>query len=391
MEAAPAAAKPPKTGVIAEGPDEIDDALDELQGAFDTVQAVITQFEGAANHDDPAAAQELETEAQRQQRDNDLADQLQALLDEASVAEPDAIRSPHQVVAQTKADLAHDPPPPPPPPPSIDQLDTLLADHAEDSLAGTFEDGDAILGVATPPPSASTARPASAPEALATEGDVDDLFDALDRMEAQAAKIRESTLAQPSEARDAAAEDFDEIEGLFEAPKNLGLSTPLPGDSSTKSEPVIQGSAADSAGADEADAEQDFEGGFESLDDMLDAEIPAEADGAPAPAPPAPTPAPVATKTAVPVGPTVKTPVAVETVAKPKKVKADAEPWQITLNLAMFRAAAVLLLGVVLWTCALVNKPMDKLPDDMKQAVSWVALAVAGPGVLLVFYGLLFN
>lgn len=46
-------------------------------------------------------------------------------------------------------------------------------------------------------------------------------------------------------------------------------------------------------------------------------------------------------------------------------------------------------MSLLLTVCALVNKPLDKLPPDIKQTVGWVALAVAGPGMLLIVYGLL--
>ncbi|MEO0514367.1 MAG: hypothetical protein AAF086_03620 [Planctomycetota bacterium] len=383
------------TDVIADGPAKVEDAFDDLQGAFDAVQDVIAELEDepAAQDQAPAEPESMpepdastETEAELQQRDDDLAAQLQSLLDEASAEEAESFVSPEELMDESAADEdeddeldgdvtatvddviaaaqapstpepTSDPEPAEGDPPLIDQLDSLLADHAEDAISGEFESVDELLGVS------ETASEDG--DAFDTQDEDDDLggdFQSMDdllakpepEVEAKPEDHVEVKFPPPAPRNEEPAKELDEIDGLFEAPQAV-VAAPTPE------------AEADEAPAFESDDDQDADGGFESLDALFAAPPPSieDRDGAP---------------------PKAKA----KTKAK-RKAKSDAEGWSITLNLAVLQAAAALLLGWTLWSCAMVNKPIDKLPDEIKQTVGWVALAVAGPGVLLVAYGLLFN
>jgi len=417
------------TDVIADGPADVEDALDELEGAFDAVQDVIEAFdENAAPAPEPASepttkAATGETQTQLQQRDDDLAAQLQSLLDETDTEEADHFASPDELLAENAeakpndanaesddvteeddgldgdfdstvediiaeaaaAEAASPPAAPasagtdngpsttPDDPPLIDQLDSLLADHAEDALSGEFESVDDLLGVSeTADENAADPDDALDEDEQEDEDDLggdfqsmDDLLTKPEAPEPEPAEVKveaeaevEAPLAAmpPAEPRrEEPALELDEIDGLFEAPTAMPASpsAAAPAEAAIKNE-----AQADEDGEEEA-------GGFESLDALFSAAPPSDQDRDGAP--------PAAQKKAK------------------AKAKPPAEGWSITLNLAVLQAAAALLLGWTLWTCAMANKPIDKLPDDIKQAVGWVALAVAGPGVLLVVYGLLFN
>lgn len=392
--------QPVDTAAIVDGPDDVEDAFDDLQGAFDAVQDVIAELddepdptpEPVANHA-PAAAKE--TEAEVQGRDDDLAAQLQSLLDEASQEEAERFVSPEEllreddsaedddelegdftatvedVIAEAEAAPENQAKPQTEPeadadanaPPLIDQIDSLLADHADDAISGEFESVDQLLGVSD----TSDENVADADDELDDEddelgGDFQSMDDLLTKPDPAPAKP-EPVMPKPDPRREEPAMELDEIDGLFEAPAALSAR------------PAAQAAPADAApnSADPLDDDDGDAGGFESLDALFSAPPPSveDRDGSP--------PAEAATSKA-------------KSESKRKsKAKPSTEAWTLTLNLAVLQAAAVLLMGWTLWACAMVNKPMDKLPSDIKQTVGWVALAIAGPGVLLVVYGLLFN
>lgn len=414
----------PGTDVIADGPADVEDALDDLQGAFDAVQDVIDEIEGkpevepAATHEDPTpevVASATETteapaaEAEPQDDEDDLAAQVQSLLDEASAEEADSFISPEELLndaaqdeaeddaldghfdatvddviaeaagidaadatdaqatapaeAQASAEPVAEPEASADDAPLIEQIDSLLADHAEDAISGEFESVDQLLGVSETS-GENVADPADDLDEEAEDdglgGDFQSMDDLLTKPETD--EEPEETKAEPSPAASAEPRqeepsvELDEIDGLFEAPQAIS------------EESAPQASAAEEDVSVE-DEDKEADGGFESLDAMLDAPPPSveDRDGSP-PAPP----------------------VKAESKTKTKSQTSD-DGFKITINLALLQTAAALLLGWTLWACAIVNKPIDKLPDEMKQTVGWVALAVAAPGMLLVVYGLLFN
>ncbi|MEM1107973.1 MAG: hypothetical protein AAGH99_04700 [Planctomycetota bacterium] len=404
----------PGTDVIADGPADVEDAFDELQGAFDAVQDVIAEVEDEPTPEPPAeavvaeaneptaeAGNENETEAEREQRDDDLAAQLQSLLDEANAEEADSFVSPeeleeasaapesepvdeddeldgdHATVDDVIAQASGEPPTTPEIPeatnaeaaeaeaapaedqPLIEQIDSLLAGHAEDAISGEFESVDELLGVDSTAGD-NVADPAD--DLDETEDDDDDLGGDFQSMEDLLAKPDEEPEPTPESAETAApppaatreepAVELDQLDGLFAAP--------------TPPSPSPAPAAAAAEEADPGDA-----GGFESLDALLTAPEPTEEerDGAP---PPAPGKA--------------------ETADAASTSKSDdTGGWKFTIDVRTLQAAAALLLGWTLWACAMVNKPLGKLPEEIQQTVGWVALAIAGPGVLLIVYGLLLN
>lgn len=406
-EPASAPKKTASTQAISDDPAEMDKALEDLLSAFDAVQDVVGDFDGnsataprtsgaakpapteapRSAKSDPAdtasAEEDAESEDERQRRDDELTAQLQALLDEASAEEHASFVSPEDVIKEAKADADEAQKEPPAKvrattqeaepaddadaAPLIAQIDTMLADHAEDAINGEFEGVDAILG-ADSPTGENVADPADglddADETAAAADELGGDYQSLDDL---------MTKADEESSEDASAEDDDEyaqyedLDGLFQPPEAMDEATPAP-------EPTPESGDADTTeGADD----DELDGGYESLDAMLDAPPPTEddRDGTPAPAKPPEAPEAAAAKAGA------------GSQAKP----AASDGWQITINMAAVRAAAVLLLGLTLWTCAVVNKPLQRLPEDVQQAVGWVALAVAGPGALLVGYGLIFS
>ncbi len=383
------AEQPLDTGVIADGPADVEDAFDELQGAFDAVQDIIADLDDEPVADAaPEAPPAPETEAQLQQRDDDLAAQLQSLLDEASAQEAQDFVSAEDLMGESPAedqdqdeldgdfvsavdeviDKTTAPKPAVGDPALIDQIDSLLADHAEDAINGEFESVDELLGVAQ----TAGDNLADPMDGLDLE-DEDDLGGDFQSMDDLLAKPESSVKAEPqaqvevkfpppAPRREEPAKELDEIDGLFEAPQAM-KPAPAPSPKPLAIE--------DPAFEPDDDEDADEAGGFESLDALFAAPPPSieDRDGAP---------------------PKAKGKAKAKAKTKNQN-KGKTEGWSITLNLAVLQAAAALLLGWTLWTCAVVNKPVDKLPDEIKQTVGWVALAVAGPGVLLVVYGLLFN
>lgn len=423
---------PPGTDVITDGPADVEDALDDLQGAFDAVQDVIAEIEGKpdveaaatpAEHEPPLVAEAPQTPTadavdELPDQEDDLAAQVQSLLDEANAEEADSFVSPEELLdeAPEDQDKAEDdgldghfeavvddaivetaaPEDQTPPAaqaaaptenasaeasaepeevsaddaPLIEQIDSLLADHADDAISGEFESVDELLGVK----GTSGENNADPTDDLDAEDEDEDDglggdFQSMDDLLAKP-KTDEEPEAQPQPSPAASAEprqeepsvELDEIDGLFEAPQAIS-EEPAPR-ASTAEEDVS--AEAEAEGEDE---DQEADGGFESLDAMLDAPPPSieDRDGSP-PAPP----------------------VKAKSKTKSKSNTSD-DSFKLTINLALLQTAAALLLGWTLWTCGQVNKPIDKLPDEMKQTVGWVALAVAAPGMLLVVYGLLFN
>lgn len=403
------------TDAIADGPAEMDDALEDLLGAFDAVQDVVSELDSAPatappKSDDVAPADDAEvkqavgpatdaadpeqdeTEAERQQRDEELTAQLQAMLDEASADEHASFVSPEDVLKENQGEQPEENAPaqgpaepvaeaetqaPPAPEaaeaadaeeaPLIEQIDTLLADHAEDAISGEFESVDTILGVDTPP-GENVADPADDldPEDAADEPEADALggdFQSLDDL-----MVKPDEAQEDDPDQDEADDEDDDLDGLFQAPEAVDESTPA-----HTPEPAPEVSEAPAEEDEQQTQDDEIEGGFESLDTMLDAPPPTEdqRDG---------TPAPAATETA-----------AATAEPQPPTQPAQNGGWEIKINLAVLRAAAALLLGWMLWSCAVVNKPLDRLPETVQQTVGWVALAVAGPGALLVGYGLIFS
>ena len=383
---------------------DADAALDAFEDAFESVQDVVndavepsaapaapptsdpdppseTQAASTAESDPDAtaAAEAPETEAQREQRDDELAAQIQSLLDESAAEEAQAFVSPDELLDEDAQAPSDDPAPPaeaaadtatptdsaPPAEddaPLIEQIDDLLADHAEDVIAGEFEDVDTILGV---PETAgeNVADPTDdldpgnvsepAPEAAeAEDDDLDGAFESMSELLNPAEEPAPDEASAPEAVAEEDAVDDDDLDGMFMPPSAM---TPPP----ENPEP----------------AEEDVEGDFTSLDDMLNAPPPSpeDADGAP---PPEAAESPEPTQT----------PASEEPSAAPAEASAG---WRI--GPTAFRAAAVLLLGVLLTGCALINQPLDRFSPDIKQTVGWVALAVAGPGLVLIGYGLFFN
>ncbi|MEM9883171.1 MAG: hypothetical protein AAF800_09670 [Planctomycetota bacterium] len=362
-----------------DAPADVEAALDEVEGAVEAVREAVDQLET------PGSEQTPRPEADAEPKDGDrLANQLQTLIDEAEPAKADA---------KDTEDAADQPP-------LIEQLDSLLADHAEDALAGDFESVESLLGRddpaigddAAPPESAEApeAPGASPPEPEAQNDDeLDGGFASPDEVlgtasppepavgdgEAEAEPLAE-TPAEPSGSDDDAEDAFDgldEIDGLFEAPEAM---TPRP----SPPPPAAEASADDDAGF-ESDDGDGPDGGFASLDTLLTADPPdpADADGAPT----------VADKPAAGYDATDA-----DAGADPETRAAGG--WSVTLNAAALRRAfqvvkpaAAWAMGWALWACVLINAPLGKVPEPWRQAVGWSAWAVAGPGVLLIVYGLL--
>lgn len=396
---------------------------DAFEDAFETVQDVVTDLPAPEPelapqatesepepHPEPVAAAEPEPTpaaeatapgSELADSEDELAAQIQALLDETADEQDSAFVSPDELLAQDAQEapavdeedellggpeafvspeellvetVSEDPPVAPAPEveaqvetaeaapaddaPLIDQIDGLLADHAQDVIAGEFEDVDAILGV----PDTSGENVADPVDDLEGDFKTVDELDEPDDDELEGGFESLNELLEPEEpdkAQDSADSEDDEacddLDGMFMPPSAV-----------SDAPPVEEASPLPEAAAEEDEVP---EGDFASLDAMLNAPVPSpeDAEGAP---PDPPTSEPVA--------------------AEPAK-KSDPAPSRFKFNPAVVRAAAVVVLGGLLSVCALVNKPLDKLPDDMKQAVGWVALAVAGPGLLLVGYGLLFN
>ncbi|MBB6429335.1 hypothetical protein [Algisphaera agarilytica] len=417
--------------VIADGPADVEAALDGVQGAFDAVQDVIAEIEEAEEaeaqaieeiqsapqtdaNDEPAAPTRAELDAQ----EDDLAAQVQSLLDEAQAEEAAGFVSPEEVIneyqdeptaeetagpiddqdleghfhatvddviAETQDEpeavapqpvaaspepqaQAVEPEPTPEPtptaeateasaddPPLIEQIDTLLADHAEDAISGEFESVDELLGVgSTPEADSSETEEAIAPEDDAEEaddlgGDFQSMEDLLGNPDEASEPEAEAAAKKPT--REEMSVELDQLDGLFAAPTAIAEPDPAP--------------PAEEATPEEEPAEDDdVTSGFESLDDLLDAPPPTEEerDGAP--------------------------PAAADSTPAEKQAGSAESGLKLTLKLALFKAAAVFLLGWTLWACAIVNQPLDKLPEQIKQTVGWVALAVVGPAMLLITYGL---
>lgn len=411
--------------------DSVEAAFDEFEGVFESAQQVIGEIDQdiadeTETADEPQAEIEpiatavedapestaATPETEPEQSEDDLASQIQALLDESSADEAAAFVSPEEVLNESADPPEASPETPEPaevtaPPaaeaaaeaeaqasdneaPLIDQIDDLLAGHAEDAIAGEFEDVDTILGVSSAP-GENVADPIDDLEEDAADGNaaeaeddelggsfesMDDLFNTPPEAVADAAESGEPLGAVASEAANAAPgedeeEDDGEIDGMFQAPEALDAPPPevppeAPPEATPEATPEVSEPAAAAASADR-DAEEDdgFDGGFESLDGLLDAPPPTaeDADGAAA-----------STKKPTPA----------------KAAPADAG-WSVTISLAGLQAAAMLVVAGTLWACTLINKPVGKLPADLQQAVGWAALAVAGPGLLLIVYGLLLN
>ena len=144
-----------------------------------------------------------------------------------------------------------------------------------------------------------------------------------------------------------------DIDGLFDAPATTTAAAP-------------------------ADVDDDmFEGGFDSLDELLKAEQPSpeEADGAPVPE--IDVPMPPAAKAAAPKAPSAAS-------------ATTSDGWSITIDLKLIQRITQAIAAVTLRSCAAVNRPVEPLSDEMKQTIGWVALAVAGPGAGLIAYALIF-
>lgn len=413
----------PPDASSADAIEQAESALDAFEDAFETVQDVVTDLPAPEPelapqatesepepHPEPVAAAEPEPTpaaeatapgSELADSEDELAAQIQALLDETADEQDSAFVSPDELLAQDAQEapavdeedellggpeafvspeellvetVSEDPPVAPAPEveaqvetaeaapaddaPLIDQIDGLLADHAQDVIAGEFEDVDAILGV----PDTSGENVADPVDDLEGDFKTVDELDEPDDDELEGGFESLNELLEPEEpdkAQESADSEDDEacddLDGMFMPPSAV-----------SDAPPVEEASPLPEAAAEEDEVP---EGDFASLDAMLNAPVPSpeDAEGAP---PDPPTSEPVA--------------------AEPAK-KSDPAPRRFKFNPAVVRAAAVVVLGGLLSVCALVNKPLDKLPDDMKQAVGWVALAVAGPGLLLVGYGLLFN
>lgn len=147
--------------------------------------------------------------------------------------------------------------------------------------------------------------------------------------------------------------------------------------------------------ADNADDEMD--GSFEPVQELLDteqADAPPQEETEAAPEPveatAVETPEPVAEPasqpepSAEPASQSEPSPAPAEPVAV---VEASAP--KIRVNPAAVLEKVVVVESVLQRTCYVINRPVQKLPREMREMVGWVAIAVAGPGLIVLLWGLL--
>ncbi|MEL7087496.1 MAG: hypothetical protein AAGL98_03500, partial [Planctomycetota bacterium] len=337
------------------------------------------EVEAGAEPAIPAASDVPPTEPELARRDDDLASQIQSLLDESAAEEDDgsatlgeaagppprtdaddeldgdSFVSPDDLMAEAAAEEGA-----PADAPLIDQIDGLLAENAEDVIAGEFEDVDSILGVpdtsgkhvadpADDPGEEAGPTPAAAEDNGLGDDELEGGFESLNELLEPAASAAPPVPVEDDDEE----EDGDDLDGMFMPPSAV-----------TSPPPEVPAPVEESAPAD------DEEGEFASIDAMLNAPPPSPEEAEGVPPPPAPS------------GP----PASANDTPRPSTTAK-----RFVFNPDALRALVALLVSGLLGGCALVNRPLDKLPDEVRQTVGWVALAVAGPGLLLIGYGLFFN
>lgn len=440
-------------------------ALEDLEDCFASVQEVMEEFgetleaspESGADGNEVdadevdaerrvAAAEQVEEEM----RGEELVDQLQSMLDDdvatdqaAPVgASPAAGASDKAAEAEAKADpqtanaLEAEAPkrggdrerdasasddPASPSAPMIQQIDSLLAEHAEEALDGDFEDVVAMLDPADLPRAEEAGAGSDGSERSETDAEGED-GSASDEPAAEGKSVagKHGEGQRLGEAGSAGVEaeagtsgddeDDDELGGGFDSLEALLGDDSELRKADAEAEAPAEGGA-DAAADDASEAAGVAEAGTATTAEAKtggddDFELDLDLDGlfeAPADTPPPP-PEPVRSAP-VAEGADAEPVQGVYAGEEPEVAEADAAPgssersdaggrassggWSVTINAEVLRRVLAVVLGLVFTLCTVMNRPMDKLPADVRQAVAWVALAIAGPGLGLVLYGLL--
>ena len=323
------------------------------EGSFETVE----QATGGV-----VAAEEPEA-----QSEDDLLKQMQALVDEAGNDLDAMFESPAEVdagergvvgdavVDESSAAEAE----------AIGDIDAALASASldqYDGLAGDFDTVTQATGEAEAPEAAAVVEPRAARDhGAGFEDDADVLDGAFD-------SVDQVVAAEAGPDADQDAQEADPLDGDFESPDELlGIAPP--------------------AGLVAAEASTGFEA------DPLQDETPAPvAVAAAAARKPAPTVG-AAMKRGPEKGAAPAAPAAVEAV----KEASPAEGYRVvTLRLPTFprvmaSAGPLARRGrdLSLYGLSMVNRPVAKLSPDLRQALSWGAVAVALPGLVLLVCGLI--
>ena len=328
------------------------DPADLGEGSFETVE----QATGS-----PVAAAEIDV-----QSEDDLLKQMQALVDEAGNDLDAMFESPQEVDAGERGavDVSAVDGSPAAEAEAIGDIDAALASASLDEYDGLAGDSETVTQ-ATGEAEAPAVEPASVAEAEAE--------------------------AEPGGGGAGFEDDADVLDGAFDSVDE-----------------VIAAGAGPGAELNTQDADP-LDGDYESPDELLGVAPPAGSAGAEAligfeadplqDEPPVAVAAAAATKPAPPAGAAAKrgpgnaaAPAAIEAV----KEASPAEGYRVvTLRLPTF--PRVVASGgplarrgrdLSLYGLSMVNRPVTKLSPDLRQALSWGAVAVALPGLVLLVCGL---
>ena len=338
----------------------IQDPADLGEGSFETVE----QATGGT-----VAIEETDA-----QSEDDLLKQMQALIDEAGSDLDAMFESPEEVDASERGQVDHSvvDGSPAAEAQAIGDIDAALASASVDEydgLAGDFETVTQATGEAGAPAAGASFGRAPVAVSAAEPGDEGAGFeDDADVLDGAFDSVDQVVAAEAGPDADQDAQEVDPLDGDFESPDELLGFAP----------PTGPGAAEASTGF-EADPLQDE--------------------------PPAPTPVAVkaaaVSKPASPAGAAAKrgsdkaaAPAAVEAV----KEALPAEGYRVvTLRLPTFPRVAASAgplarrgRDLSLYGLSMVNRPVTKLSPDLRQALSWGAVAVALPGLVLLVCGLIF-
>lgn len=347
---------------------QIDQAIDAAQAVADAVED-----EAKANEPDDAHAE----------LDGDFEAPDQATIDEAAIAVTalnSNVTSPATVEAEPQPQEASAPPTESTPEPAANQL----IPESEP---------------ATPVESSVTPAPESKPEPAMIEDD-----QSIEQIDTMLAEMAETdfehdldgdfhTVDQVVTGNDTTdSESAHDIGGMFETVEQVtGIAATLDPTAPTISTPITNTSASLTPAPATAEiSTDDLEGSFDSLEDLFGGEIPetpsiaTDEDGID----PSPTQPDANAIPSTATAPRITTPAEV-----PAGSKAEADPSKREPRGSHIRALLVYharqLERRALASCAKVNHPMRFLHPEMRDTIGWVALAVAGPGVVFFALGLI--
>lgn len=366
-------------------PKPTDDPVLDAEAAFESVEQVVgdlaksvEELEADPTPESPAPEQAEDTHVSAEPGEPDtgdeLADQIQALLDEDAAS----FQSPEELLGETYEAPAAEPTASEAEaePPSIGDVDAMLAEDADDALQGDFESVDTLLhGAEAEEPHAVEPEPTDEP-ATATASDHDAVDDDLaGAFETPAEVVGEpEPQSEPVEPPADVAEQApveDDLAGTFESIDDLDDT---PTQDADEDDPLAGGTfeAIDETPQDQED-DAVMGGTFEAVEEdepepeqPEDQSVFASAEDDP-----------------------------VEQEAQPTT---EDKPNTFTLTLPRLSLAGldwsklVALLrrinDVLLWVCGIVNKPMNRLPGDIQKSIGWAAIAVVVPGFFVLLYGL---